>query len=126
MPFRRPVVAARQFSTTFEREEPLGFVSCFIAYEIDGTVSPYAPSTLDSPAEGGDVEIEEVARLHPITGVSQALKEVEWPFTNDEMAEIEQDLAEISIQDSYDASDYDNCYDDFIDYDRESDDYIND
>ena len=105
--------------TTFEREEPLGFVSCFVEYEIDGTVSPYVPANHDNPPEGGEVEIDEVTRIHPITGKPQRLRSNEWPFTDEETEDIGQVLAEIPLQDS------DDDYDDYKGYfDNEADDYI--
>lgn len=110
-------------SITVEREEPLGFVSCFVEYEIDGTVSPYVLSTFESPAEGGEVEVEKVSRFHPITGKSQELAESEWPFTTEEMDKIQEEFAETSLQDYYDAPDRDD-YDNYNDYDNEADDYI--
>ena len=103
----------------FEREEPLGFVSCFVEYEIDGTVSPYVPANHDNPPEGGEVEIDEVTRTHPITGEQQQLSSNEWPFTDEEIEAICEALAEIPLQDSYDDPDSYNDY-----YDNEADDYI--
>lgn len=105
-------------SITIEREEPLGFVSCFVEYEIDGTVSPYSPATFDEPADGGEAEIDEVTRLHPLTGERRILSSNEWPFSNEEQEAIETALVD-SLQDSSD--DYDGP-EDF--YDDPADDYI--
>jgi hypothetical protein len=101
-----------------EREEPLGFVSCFVTYEIDGTVSPYIPATYDDPAEGGEVEIQQVTRLHPITGEPKVLSDSEWPFSDEEIDRFDLTLSETQLQDS------DDYYDDHGCYDREADDYI--
>jgi len=122
MPYRRRLGGGNHRVTIeIEREEPLGFVSCFVEYEIDGTVSPHIPATFDDPAEGGEVEIEQVTRLHPITGERKVLSSSEWPFSDEEIGALETTFAETQLQDSY--GDYQD-YDDYDDYDNEEDDYI--
>jgi hypothetical protein len=119
MPYRRRLRAGNHRVTLeVEREEPLGFVSCFVEYEIDGTVSPYIPATFDDPAEGGEVEIERVTRLHPITGERKVLSSSEWPFSDEEIGALEITFAETQLQDSGDEYDYEPYYD------NEADDYI--
>ena len=117
MSYRRRLGRGSSASVSIEREEPLGFVSCFVEYEIDGTVSPYIPATFDDPPEGGEVEIERVTRLHPITGERQVLSDKAWPFSDEELHKLEETLAETQLEDS---DDYD--YEPY--YDNEADDYI--
>lgn len=117
MSYRRRLSHSNNASVLIERVEPLGFVSTIVEYEIDGTVSPYIPATFDDPPEGGEVEIERVTRLHPITGEQQVLSDSAWPFSEEEIDMVEQLLSETQSQDS---DDYD--YEPY--YDNEADDYI--
>ena len=117
--YRPGTAHSARATTTLEREEPLGFVSCFVEYEIDGTVSPFVPATHEDPPEGGEVEIEDVTRIHPITGEHKLLSSNEWPFSDEEITAIEEALAETPLQD------YDDDYPDYEPFDdNEADDYI--
>lgn len=90
-------------SITYSRIEPVGFVPAEVEYQIDGHVSPYFPATRDDPADGGEAEVTQVTRIHPITGKAKMLPESDWPFSSAEMTKIENCLAEAPQQDSDDA-----------------------
>jgi hypothetical protein len=90
-------------SITYSRIEPVGFVPAEVEYQIDGQVSPYFPATRDEPADGGEAEVTQVTRIHPITGKAKTLPESDWPFSSAEMDQIEYRLAEAPQQDLNDA-----------------------
>ena len=98
----RPARFARCVAFYYFREEPLGFVSCLVKYEIDGIMRPYFPATPWSPAEGGDTEIVKVYKIHPITGDKRLLLRCEWPFSVAEMDHVQELFAKTLLQDAYD------------------------
>ena len=80
-------------SITHHRIEPIGFVSAEVEYQIDGTLSPYYPATREDPAEGGEATVTLVTRICPVTGKAKELPDAEWPFSTEEMVNIEDMLA---------------------------------
>jgi hypothetical protein len=79
--------------TFYTREEPHGFVTCEVDYEIQGTVTPGHRGSYEEPPEGPAVDVMEVVRINPFTAEKTSLPPSEWRFTDEEFEEITDALA---------------------------------
>lgn len=79
--------------TFYTREEPHGFCTCEVDYEIQGNVLPGYPGNYDNPPEAAEVEVMEVVRIDPFTTVKRSLPPSEWRFTDEEFDTITDALA---------------------------------
>ena len=84
----------RPVTTLWRRVELVGFAPTEVTYYLTGTVSPYIPGNYDSPPEGGEVELEIVERVDPITGETALVPDAEWDFTAEDMDGIGRQLAD--------------------------------
>ena len=96
--------------TSFFRTELVAFAPDEVEYAIHGSIIGGSRGSWEAPPAPGELEIDEVRRVDPITGKDAPVDLKDWPFDKEEMKEIEERLCE--NMDSYDYAD-----DDDYDYD---------